>query len=332
MASSREIAIGVDLGGTNTRLSLVDREGTIRRRQRMTTEVRAGRDHVIGRLADEIVGLRTLAERDGCDVIGVGIGSPGAILIDSGVVTSSPNFPDWKDVPLKDRLEGSTGLPVTVDNDANCIAMGESWAGAGRDVDSLVCLTLGTGVGGGVILNGEIWHGALGMAGEVGHITVEPEGEPCNCGNRGCLECYASAAGISHLLEKELAKGVSSRLSEIRREGGYYPVKSIYECAKAGDELSRRIFATAGRYLGIAVANVIHLLNVEMIVIGGGIRDAWALYYDVMIREISTRVYSIAGEKTRVEPAQLGEDSGVIGAAKIVFGAERTPCGDRHIL
>ncbi len=316
----RECVTGIDLGGTNVRLALISRDGDILYKVRYPTQVGDGLESIIRKLSEQI------AEscNQGHEVRAVGIGTAGAVLFEEGIVTSSPNFPDWSDVEFKTQLEKELEkerpLRIVVDNDANAIALGEAWRGVAKGVDSMICFTLGTGVGGGIALGGKIWRGSLGMAGEVGHITIEPDGPECNCGSRGCLEAYASATGLSNWVRFVLTGGDESMLREVaERVNGVIPAREIYECALKGDRLARDAWKRLGWALGIGVADVISVLNVEMVVIGGGVGRAWELFSDAMLREVRSRVYSMAGSCTQVRPANLGDDAGVLGAAKMAW-------------
>ena len=316
-----DCVIGIDLGGTNVRLALVGRQGEVLYRDRWSTQVEQGFDRLIGRLSEQIL---SACDR-GPQVGAVGIGTPGAVLFDEGIVTTSPNFPDWEDVPLKTILEKALeekGLSVAVDNDANLIALAEAWQGAAKGAKSVVCFTLGTGVGGGIVLGDQVWRGFLGMAGEVGHLTIDPDGPLCGCGNHGCVEVFASATGLSNQVRAALAEGALSALSgPAARTDGVIPAREIFECAVAGDRLAKDVLERFGWGLGVGVANVINVLNVQRVVIAGGISQAWDLYRDAMFREVRAHVYSIAGERTEILPAALGDDAGVIGAARIAWAS-----------
>ena len=190
------VVIGVDLGGTSLRTGLLSPEGDILDKRKEATYASDGWKKVVQRLTQNIERQLEIAAQRGFSVVAVGVGAPGVIQVDRGVVVKSPNFPDWNNLPLKDELEKALNLQVTIENDANAAALGEQWRGAGSGIGSMILLTLGTGVGGGIILNKQIWHGADGMAGEIGHMTILPDGRLCGCGNTGCLEMYASARGI----------------------------------------------------------------------------------------------------------------------------------------
>lgn len=294
--------IGVDLGGTNLRTALLTTDGEILERHKEATQVSEGYQSVIERLVRSIERQRQTAVGRGLNVSAVGVGAPGVIHAINGVVVKSPNFPDWNNLPLKKYLEEALGLPVCIENDANAAALGEQWRGAGRGIGSMILLTLGTGVGGGIILDGRIWEGADGMAGEIGHMTIVPEGRECGCGNRGCLEMYASARGIA-LSYRE------------RRPGAKITSDQVFREAAQGDGTAREVMSEMGRYLGIGIASLINIFNPEMIVIGGGVKDAWPLFIEATHEEVRKRAFAYPAERTKLVPSALGDDAGMMGAA-----------------
>lgn len=306
----KRLAVGIDMGGTNIRLALVSDDGTIIGSARYKTSAQEGKDPVISRLSSAASQIISEGRNHGT-MIGVGIGAPG--LIENGVVRCSPNLPGWNDVPLQRILGEALSLPVILENDANAVAYGEKSMGAGKGLNSLICITLGTGVGGGLILGGKIWRGAFGMAGEVGHMIVEPEGNKCSCGNRGCLETYASATGIVRMAKEAVDNG------EAGWDVGTLTTEVIDEAARRGDKIALRIFSEAGRYLGIGVASLLHILNPEAVVIGGGVVKAWELFYPSMAEEINRRCFREIKERTRIIPAFLGDNAGMLGAARLAF-------------
>lgn len=309
------VVIGVDLGGTNVRTALVSPEGVVLAKHKEATLAAEGWVKVVALLKKNIQHQLDTARLQGHTVISVGVGAPGVIDVDKGVVVKSPNFPDWDNLPLRAELERVLGLPVILENDANAAALGEMWHGAGRGLRSIVLLTLGTGVGGGIILDKKIWHGADGMAGEIGHMTLLPEGRPCGCGNTGCLEMYASARGIVLSFREALEKNAPAS------PGAEQEITSefVYQAARDGNVLAKNVMADMGRMLGIGIANVINIFNPEMIVIGGGVMDAWQLFIDATRREIVKRAFQVTAERTRVVPALLGDDAGMVGAAAVAL-------------
>ena len=299
-----EYAIGVDLGGTNLRAAAIDREGKILEKISGSTKLSAGRDAVIDDIVRSIVALRDKLGAAG--LAGVGIGVPGFILIEKGIIVGSHNMPGFEEYPVRDEIERRLKARVILENDANAAALGEKWMGAGRDVDSLVLLTLGTGIGGGIIHNGRVMHGFVGMAGELGHMTVNPTGNPCGCGNIGCLEKHASATVIV-AMAKLLSLG-----EDITSEG-------VYKLAVAGNQNARRIFETMGTALGVGLANLINIFNFPLYLLSGGPLPAWDFFAPAMFREIGQRSFTYQNTQTRIEKAILGNEAGLFGAACLPF-------------
>jgi len=306
------VVIGVDLGGTNLRTALVSQKGEVIDKVKEPTRASDGHEKVVLKLIDNIKAQRDNALRNGIKITGVGVGAPGVIHADSGVVVTSPNFPDWNNLPLKKELEAALALPVFIENDANAAALGEQWRGAGRGISSMILLTLGTGVGGGIVLDGRIWPGADGMAGEIGHMTIIPDGRQCGCGNTGCLEMYASSRGIVKTYQER------SSLSRVITS------EEIYQAARDGDPLAAEVMNDMGRLLGIGIANLINIFNAEMIVVGGGVKDAWPLFIEAVRGEIKKRAFEYPAARTQIVPSVLGDDAGMIGAAALAFQKLKT--------
>jgi glucokinase len=238
------------------------------------------------------------------------------------VVTRSPNFPDWKNVPLRDELSSRLDVPFWMDNDANMAALGERWMGAGRGKSSFCMITLGTGIGGGIFLDGRIFRGDRGMAGEIGHMTVHPDGYPCGCGNTGCWELYASANGLLRLTE-ELKKntGEGGSREGNRKNPRFLPTSPVLlgRWADRGDPFALSVFRRYGRYLGIGIANLANVLDVATFVIGGGVLGSWRHFADSARREIRRRAYVFVGRKVDLRKAACGDMAGILGAAYTVY-------------
>jgi glucokinase len=300
----------------------VSPDGEILDKHKEATQAADGWMKVVARLIDNIKRQQEIGVQKGADVSAVGVGAPGVILVNKGIVVKSPNFPDWNNLPLKGELEKALNIPVFIENDANAAALGEKWRGAGRDIMSMILLTLGTGVGGGIILDNKIWHGADGMAGEIGHMTLIPDGRSCTCGNTGCLEMYASARGIVQSYREELEKGklpATAALKEITSE-------KVYQAAREGDAVARRVMKDMGRMLGIGIASLINIFNPEMVVIGGGVKDAWPLFIGATHEEIMKRAFQVPAERTEIVPSSLGDDAGMVGAAAVALELQNRRC------
>lgn len=332
-----DFAIGVDLGGTNLRIAAVDEHGRLIEKVTLGTKVALGRDRVLDDMCDAI---RHLADKyhNGSNLMGIGIGVPGIIDMDTGMIRESPNLPGWSDTPVRLEIERRLGTRVILENDANSAAFGEKWLGAARDVEDMAIITLGTGVGGGIVLNGRIWHGMNGMAGEFGHTTIEPDGVCCGCGNRGCAEQYASASAVMRMAKAMIVGGHAPALAKAASSDAEFSAKAVYNLAIQGDEDARRIFRQVGRALGILIANLVNSLNLPMYVVGGGVSSAWEAFSPSVFEELRQRclVYaatappSRAGDQgasaqvevkvsrhTIVTRALLGSDAGLFGAARL---------------
>jgi glucokinase len=345
-----DFSIGVDLGGTNLRIAAVSNEGRLLEKVTLGTKVALGRDHVIDEMCDAIQRLSSTYTETG-KFLGAGIGVPGIIDMQTGTLRKAANLPGWENYPVRAEIERRLGLAkstarVVLENDARVAALGEQWLGAARGVPNMAVLTLGTGIGGGIVLGGKIWHGMNGMAGEFGHVTLEPEGHPCGCGNRGCAEQYASASAIMRMTREAIASGKAPALARAASSDPEFGAKSVYDLAIHGDEPARRIFRTVGRYLGILLAGMINVLNLDMFVIGGGVSSAWDAYAPTMFDELrrrsviygatappdplrtdslskepaaaaQTESHSDSDRKTIITRAQLGSDAGLYGAARV---------------
>ena len=336
-----DFSIGVDLGGTNLRIAAITTDGQLLEKITLGVKVALGRDHVIGEMCDAILRL-TEQYRGTGKFIGAGIGVPGIIDIESGMMRKSANLPGWAEYPVRDEIERRLGARVFLDNDAKVAALGEQWLGAGRGVDNMVMITLGTGIGGAIILNGKIFYGMNGMAGEFGHVTVEPNGVPCGCGNHGCAERYASATALVRMAREAIAAGDVPGLAAAAESGAEFSARSIYHLAIQGDEGARRVFRRFGQVLGILLADLVNILNLPMFVIGGGVSSAWDAFAPAMFEELRDRsiVYAATapddplekkdadapiptGKKTMITLALLGSDAGLYGAARIPAQAIR---------
>lgn len=314
-APASEYTIGVDLGGTNLRVAAVSPAGEILERIGLDTEVREGRERVV---ADLCGAVEDIEQRlPGLRLAGIGIGVPGIINLADGTVRQSPNLPGWSDFPVRDDIERLLQTHVVLENDANAAALGEKWVGAGRDVDSLCMVTLGTGIGGGLILDGRIWHGQEGMAGELGHMTIDPNGALCGCGNLGCIEAYASASAISRMAMAAIRVGRSPELAREAEQLGELTAEIVYIKAKQGDVVALEIFEMVGRSLGVAIANLINIFNLPLYVVGGGVARGWDAFCASLMAEVYKRSLVARSTHPRIVASALGADAGLIGAAHL---------------
>ncbi len=316
----RDFAIGVDVGGTNLRAAAIDSDGQIFEKIQLTTDVQSGRDAVLEEMCAAVAELRARYAST-ARLVGIGFGVPGLIYMEEGKIRESPNLPGWNDYPIREEIERRLGTRVMLENDANAAALGEKWMGLGREVDSLAMLTLGTGVGGGVVQNGRIWHGMLGMAGELGHITVTPDGPRCGCGNHGCLEALASATAIVRMAREAIREGRSPALARAARERPQLTSEVVYQKATEGDEAARDVFITVGRALGIALSDLVNIFNFPLYTITGGVIEAWDLFAPVMLAEVQRRSFVYRTGGTLIARSQLGNEAGLYGAAYLPLQA-----------
>ncbi len=321
--SAEQWIVGVDIGGTNLVVGLVPAAGGEPRGLRIrATAAERGPEAVVTdivRMARESV-RETGEEMGGAplDVVGLGAGCPGPIDRAAGVVIESPNL-QWREFPLRDRIEALVDWPVTVDNDANCATYGEWWQGAGRGVSSLVGVTIGTGIGGGYILDGRLVHGASDGAGEVGHTTVNVSGRRCACGNDGCLEAYASGPAIANRAREGLAAGGDSLLTRlVDGELSRITAATVYEAVVSGDPYATEVLTEAAKFLGAGIANLVNILNPEAVVIMGGVTRAGEHLFVPLKAEVRRRAFRALVEACRILPARLPETAGVVGAAGIL--------------
>ncbi|MDQ0340359.1 glucokinase [Caldalkalibacillus uzonensis] len=322
MTAHTHYYFGLDLGGTSIKGAVVSEQGDIVYKTTQPTAVGNG-DAVVQQMEDMLnEALRSL-QTDRSRIKGVGIGAPAFMDLTSGFVYEAVNL-GWKNYPLKERLESLLNMPVVVDNDANTAALGEMWQGAGQGETELLCITLGTGLGAGVIVHGDIYHGARGSAGEMGHVTVVPQGgHPCNCGKTGCLETIASATGIVRLATEALQSAgpsvaETSVLGPVCRSAGRLTARHVAEAAQKGDQLAQGVLNKVGYYLGLALANYAVSFNPAKIVIGGGVSQAGDVLFSPIRETYKTFALTHLTGEIEIVPATLGNDAGVIGAAWLV--------------
>lgn len=313
-------AIGLDLGGTNMAAGVLTADRRLLYAVRRPTAAQAGPAAVLGRMADLLRTLLEQARADGLSVAGIGLGLPGLLDTRQGISVFSPNT-GWRDVPVAEPIRRALGLPVYLDNDVRAHTRGEWHLGAGRGVDHFILITLGTGIGSGIVLRGELYSGPTESAGEVGHQTLVPDGHLCGCGNHGCLETLAAGPGIARSARAVLAgpDGPASRLWPLYSvDPNGLTAADVGAAAAAGDSLAMGVLAEAGRWLGIGLANVINILNPDLVIIGGGVAAAGELLLGPARREVAARAMPVPRRHVRIVPAALGRDAGPIGAATLV--------------
>ncbi len=306
--------LGIDIGGTNVVVGAVSPDGrqVLGLRSEPTLASR-GPDRVIDRIVSLAREAIAEAHRSEARIVGVGIGSPGPLDTRTGVVILTPNL-GWTDMPLRDRIATALGLPATLDNDANCALAGEAWVGAARGARHAVAFTLGTGIGGGIIVDGRLVHGASDVAGELGHMTIETNGRRCGCGNDGCLEAYASGPAIARRAAEAIEAGAESSL---RTAPVAVTAETVFQAAADGDPLALEVVQDTARYLGVGVANLINILNPEVVVICGGVTRAGERLFAPLRREVARRAFRPAVQACRILPGELPGTAGVVGAAKV---------------
>jgi glucokinase len=310
--------IGVDLGGTNLRAAIADTDtGQIFHQRKCPTVAAEGQEAVIGRIVELIRELIQTSRDETCEIKGVGIGVPGTPDIDTGIIQFLPNLPGkWLNVPLRAIVEEQVGLPVALINDVRAITLGEWTFGAGRGAETLVCLAIGTGIGGGVVVNGQIHLGLGGTAGEFGHHVVEVDGLPCGCGGKGCLELYASGPAIAAMGIKEVMHGHTTRIGElVEHDLNRIDAEIIAQAAREGDPIARGILQRAGTYLGIAVGNILGVISPQRVIFGGGVSRAGDLLLRPIVQTVNERVHVVPLEKVQFVLAELGINGGLLGAA-----------------
>jgi|SRR5581483_1396692 len=315
--------VGIDLGGTYIKGALFDLSGKLLTEGKIETEVARGEEQVIRNLAALVNRLK--ASHPNEILSGVGLGVPGALDFENGRVLQSPNFPGWENVPIRERAQKALKVPVVIENDANAAAMGEVWVGAARSLSHFLLITLGTGVGGGLVLNRKLWYGKAGKGGEVGHMRITPDGPLCGCGQRGCLEVYASSSALVRMARE--------KWSETQGNAGPFPpnfetAQGVAEAGEGGDPIALEAFSRLAFYLGIAIANVANLLDIHHYIISGGVSNAFPLFKEPLRQEVASRVFGMdrgtAVKTIRIERALCGENAGMLGAGYLALLASES--------
>ncbi len=312
----QQVVFVADLGGTHLRVACVDRNGKVYDRRMQATPQAEKPNEIVRVLIRAARQCEVQMTELGAVISAISIAVPGTVNVAEGVVVKAPNVPSLDCFRLAAALESELQLPVTLENDANAAAIGEMWRGAGRGYRTLICVTLGTGVGGGIILDGKLWRGVDGSAAEIGHIGVDPfAGVPCPCGSRGCLEVYASATAIVRMTREAGPRYPNSALHNAED----LTSEKIYQAGKEGDELAIEVFRQMGVYLGIGLASLINVLDPEIVVIGGGLANGWELFAKHMQQQIMQRAFPTPARRVKIVRAQCGDDAGLLGAARLAF-------------
>lgn len=312
--------IGIDVGGTNVKIALVDKSGKIIYSNSVPTYAKMGYEYTVNNIKQAIKDLMKETNTTTKDIDGIGFDFPGQVDYKTGVVKLAPNIPGWVNVPIAQMIEEEFHIPTRIDNDVRCAALGEMKFGAGQGCENFVCITVGTGIGSGLVINGQLVRGASNAAGEIGHIKLQmKDGLICGCGDTGCLEAYASGPSIVAMAQDYIKGGKSTKFREMAAaEGGEITPYMVAKAAEAGDPVAKRIFAIVGEYIGIGLTSVINLLNPEKVIIGGGVAEAGDLLLDPIRKTIKERAMVVAGSAVEIVPAQLGNSAGVIGASMLI--------------
>jgi glucokinase len=308
-----ELYGAIDLGGTNVRAIVADLDGTVRGDQIQASRANDGLDACLASIEEAMRKAGSEAEVDPADLRGIGVASCGWVDSEHGIVPAAPQLPGWHNVPLAGIIRDRLGPPTILENDANAAALGEHVFGAGRDVRHLVYITVSTGIGGGIIVDGRLYGGAKGSAGEIGHTIIDPKGPACGCGNHGCLESLASGTAIARRGAEAAKRGESPALATILEREGRLSARHVADAAKSGDLASREIFAEAGRFLGIALANLVNLLSPQAILIGGGVAQAHELFLPEAERTMRALALDEPLKYVRLGLAELGDMAGPLG-------------------
>lgn len=309
--------IGIDVGGTNIKIALVE-NGKIVYSNTVPTYAKMGYEYTINNIIEAIRNLMKETSTDEKSIEGIGFDFPGQVDYKTGVVKLAPNIPGWVNVPIAKLIEDEFHIPTRIDNDVRCAALGEMNFGAGRDCENFICITVGTGIGSGIVINGKIVRGASNAAGEIGHIKLQlKDGNICGCGDTGCLEAYASGPCIVAMAQDYIKGGKASKFREMAGDEEITPY-IVAKAAEAGDPVAKRIFEITGEYIGLGLVSVINLLNPEKVIVGGGVAECGELLLAPIRKTVKERAMKIAGETVEIVPAELGNSAGVIGASMLI--------------
>lgn len=319
MTVREQFIVGIDLGGTNIAAGAMPTDGTREIAMRMApTRAEEGSDAVVERIVrmveDVIDQTRAETGADRSDFLGVGIGSPGPLDRLRGLVIVTPNL-GWRDFPLRDEVGSRVNLPATLDNDANCATLGEWWCGAARGGRNVVGMTIGTGIGGGLILDGKLYHGASDAAGEIGHTTIDSTGRRCKCGNYGCLEAYASGPAIAERA-REVLEGHTESILPAMVDGDVRRItaQTVFEASKKGDPVALEVVRDTAHFLGVGIATLINVFNPDIVVVAGGVTQAGEILFEPMRAEVRRRAFKSSVDACKIVPGALPLSAGVVGA------------------
>ena len=310
-----DYVIGVDIGGTNIKAGVVDYQGNVLATQRVSTEARLGSDQLFQKIQNLTIELGKQVPNANFKAAGFGV--PGAIKFREGIVTQAPNIPGLDGLSFRKMIEDRLQIPCYIDNDANMAAAGEMWVGAGRDYEHICALTLGTGIGGGVIINGQVLRGADGMAAELGHVPVNADGPRCSCGSFGCIEQYSSGTGMLRMVREALEKKAVTSLSAVPLSD--VTPQLLYQHAKNGDPVALQIMESAGSNLGVALAAFVNIFNPQIFIIGGGVSASWDLLIPPAIEKMKARAFKAPAARVEVVRAKLGDNAGICGSAYLAW-------------
>lgn len=312
--------VGVDLGGTNIVVGAMSADGLHHHAMRsLPTGAEFGAegvaDRIVGMIEEVILDTTEKTKANRGDFIGIGVGAPGPLDREKGLVVVAPNL-GWRNFPLRDRIGERLHLPVTIDNDANCATVGEWWQGAARGGNTVIGMTIGTGIGGGLIIDGKLFHGASDVAGEIGHTTIDLNGRHCKCGNYGCLEAYASGPAIATRAREVLVREETASLLPSLVGGKLESItaETVYKAAQQGDAVASEIVRDTARYLGVGIANLLNIINADVVVVAGGVTQAGDALFVPLRAEVRRRAFRPAVDATRIVPGELPGTAGVVGA------------------
>lgn len=313
----KKYAIGVDLGGTSIKIGMVDEKGKIVEKVSVDSLANDGPNAVVSQIKK---GIKQLLKKDDYKLLGIGIGSPGTIRIKKGTVEDPPNFPGWGKIHLGNLIKKEFKVEVFVENDANAAAIGELIYGAGRNYENFIMITLGTGVGGGIIINKKIYRGEVGGAGELGHVTIDAEGVPCKCGSFGCVEAYIGSNYLIERVKTELQRVKKSILLELCGNNlDKLNPQIIHEAAVLGDQFARSVIIDTGKRLGYGLSSAVNIMDIATIIIGGGVAGFGELLFTSVEETLKLRVMKPFQNRIVVIPAKLKNEAGIKGASALVF-------------